>query len=58
VSRSEPPRREASLRHSPAAAGELELVNQFLAALANAAETGDREGVVPFLADDVEWVTP
>ena len=37
---------------------DLEIANQFLAALAAAAETGDRERVIPFLSADVEWVTP
>jgi len=39
-------------------AGDLEIANQFLAALATAAETGDREGVIPFLSAGIEWVTP
>jgi hypothetical protein len=39
-------------------AGDLEIVNHFLAALADAAETGNRESIFPFLATGVEWVTP
>src|SRR5262245_42635226 len=39
-------------------AEELETANGFLEALAGAAQTGDRERLVPFLAADVEWVTP
>jgi hypothetical protein len=39
-------------------ARDIEIANQFLAALAGAAETGDRESVIPFLSVDVEWVTP
>jgi hypothetical protein len=37
---------------------DLQAANRFLEALATAAETGDREPIVPFLAPDVEWVTP
>jgi hypothetical protein len=37
---------------------DLELVTRFLQALEAAAKTGDRDPVYPFLADDVEWVTP
>jgi len=36
---------------------DLELARQFLATLAGAAQTGDREALLPFLASDVEWVT-
>jgi hypothetical protein len=36
----------------------LELAQRFLDALAVAAKTGDRNGVYPLLALDVEWVTP
>jgi hypothetical protein len=39
-------------------ADDLDTANNFLEALAAAAETGDRERVVPFLAASVEWVTP
>ena len=38
--------------------GEVDVAGQFLAALSAAAESGDREAVYPFLAADVEWVTP
>jgi hypothetical protein len=36
---------------------DLELARRFLDALAVAARTGDRDGVYPLLAADVEWVT-
>jgi len=39
-------------------AEDLETANRFLEALATAAETGDRDHLFPFLAADVEWVTP
>lgn len=39
-------------------ADDLELAERFLVALETAAETGDKEPVYPFLAADVEWVTP
>ena len=39
-------------------AGDLGIARQFLAALAEAARTGDRNGLLPLLAQDVEWVTP
>ena len=39
-------------------AEDLETANRFLEALAAAAETGDREQIVPYLAADAEWVTP
>jgi ketosteroid isomerase-like protein len=39
-------------------ADELELASRFRSALETAAKTGDREPVYPFLAADVEWVTP
>lgn len=39
-------------------AHDLELAREFLTALAVAARTGEREGLYPFLAADVEWVTP
>jgi ketosteroid isomerase-like protein len=39
-------------------AGDLELARQFLAALAAAAKSGDRDALYAFLAPDVEWVTP
>jgi ketosteroid isomerase-like protein len=39
-------------------ADDLELAKRFFAALAVAAETGERELVAPYLAADVEWVTP
>jgi hypothetical protein len=37
---------------------DLELATQFLQALAAADEGGDRSGLYPFLATDVEWLTP
>jgi ketosteroid isomerase-like protein len=37
---------------------DLALAKQFLDALSAAAQTGDRGAVYPFLAPDVEWVTP
>jgi ketosteroid isomerase-like protein len=44
---------------SPAMSAEdLDVAKQFLDVLAAAARTGDREAVYPFLAPDVEWVTP
>jgi ketosteroid isomerase-like protein len=39
-------------------ADELDVAAQFLAALAAAAKTGDRDPLYPFLAADVEWLTP
>jgi len=39
-------------------AQDLELADRFLEGLAAAAETGDRERVIPFLSDEIEWVTP
>ena len=39
-------------------AGDLEIARQFRIALEGAAKSGDREAVYPFLAADVEWVTP
>jgi hypothetical protein len=39
-------------------ARDLELAREFLAALAVAATTGDTSGVYPFLAEDVDWLTP
>jgi ketosteroid isomerase-like protein len=39
-------------------ADDMETARQFRTALEAAAKTGDREGVYPFLAADVEWVTP
>ena len=39
-------------------AGDLDIARQFLAALAAAARTGERNGLYPLLAPDVEWVTP
>ena len=35
-----------------------EIATAFLTALEAAAKTGDRDPVYPFLAPDVEWVTP
>jgi ketosteroid isomerase-like protein len=35
-----------------------EIASRFLTALEAAAKTGDRDPVYPFLAADVEWVTP
>jgi len=37
---------------------DLEVARQFLAVLATVANTGERELLYPFLADDVQWVTP
>jgi hypothetical protein len=39
-------------------ADDLDLARRFLEAVESAAETGNREAVYPFLAPDVEWVTP
>jgi ketosteroid isomerase-like protein len=39
-------------------AGDVDIARQFLGALAEAARTGDRNGLLPLLAPDVEWVTP
>jgi ketosteroid isomerase-like protein len=39
-------------------ADDLAFARQFLEALAEAAKTGDRNAVYPFLAPDVEWLTP
>ena len=39
-------------------ADDLERARDFLEALAVAAKTGDRDAIYPFLASDVEWVTP
>lgn len=39
-------------------ADDLEIATQFLLALATVANTGEREPLYPFLADDVEWITP
>jgi ketosteroid isomerase-like protein len=39
-------------------ADDLEIARQFRIALEAAAKSGDREVVYPFLAADVEWVTP
>lgn len=39
-------------------ADDLQLAKEFLDALAAAARTGDRDGLYPFLAHDVEWLTP
>jgi ketosteroid isomerase-like protein len=39
-------------------ADDMEIARQFARALEEAARTGDRAGVYPLLADDVEWVTP
>jgi hypothetical protein len=37
---------------------DLELARRFLSMLATVANTGERELLYPFLASDVEWVTP
>jgi ketosteroid isomerase-like protein len=37
---------------------DLELARRFLAVLATAARTGDRDPIYPLLTDDVEWLTP
>ena len=37
---------------------DLDIARQFRIALEAAAKSGDREAVYPFLAADVEWVTP
>jgi ketosteroid isomerase-like protein len=39
-------------------ADDLTLAGQFLSVLATVANTGDRERLYPFLATDVEWLTP
>jgi hypothetical protein len=39
-------------------ADDLDVARSFLAALAAAARTGERDGVYPLLGADVEWVTP
>jgi ketosteroid isomerase-like protein len=39
-------------------AEDVEVAGQFLTALEEAAESGDREAVYPLLAPNVEWVTP
>ena len=39
-------------------AEDVEVAGQFLAALEEAAESGNRESVYPLLAPDIEWVTP
>ena len=39
-------------------ADDLAVARQFLDALAAGAKTGELDGVFPFLAADVEWVTP
>jgi hypothetical protein len=39
-------------------AAELEIADRFRAALEGAAKTGDWDPVYPYLAPDVEWVTP
>jgi hypothetical protein len=38
--------------------GDLELAHRFRSALEGAAKTGDWSAVYPYLAADVEWVTP
>ena len=57
------PRRRGPLhgpwRRQPAvSADDLEIARRFLSTLATAADTGERELLYPFLASDVEWVTP
>lgn len=37
---------------------DLQTARQFLGALACVANTGEREGLYPWLAADIEWVTP
>ena len=39
-------------------ADEVEIAREFLAVLARVANTGEREPLYPFLADDIEWLTP
>jgi hypothetical protein len=39
-------------------ADEIEIARRLQTVLVAAAKTGNREGVYPFLAPDVEWVTP
>jgi ketosteroid isomerase-like protein len=39
-------------------AEDVEVAGAFLAALEEAAKSGDREAVYPLLAPDFEWVTP
>jgi ketosteroid isomerase-like protein len=37
---------------------DLELAKRFLAVLATAARTGERDAIYPLLTADVEWLTP
>lgn len=39
-------------------AQDLAVARLFFEALASAAQTGDRDGLCPLLASDVEWLTP
>jgi ketosteroid isomerase-like protein len=39
-------------------AGDLDCARQFLAVLAEAARTGDRDSIYELLDPDVEWLTP
>jgi ketosteroid isomerase-like protein len=39
-------------------ADDVAVAKQFLEVLAAAANTGDHDGIYPFLAPDVEWLTP
>jgi ketosteroid isomerase-like protein len=39
-------------------AQDLEVARQFLDVVAAAAKTGERDGLYPLLAPDVEWLTP
>ncbi len=39
-------------------AGDLTFARQFLAVLAEASRTGDRDSIYELLAPDVEWLTP
>src|SRR5262245_21782291 len=53
-----PPRQYRPVSGMPVGADELALARDFLATLAEAARTGDRAPLAPFLRDDVEWEMP
>jgi ketosteroid isomerase-like protein len=40
------------------AAQDVEIASRFLSAVGAAVQSGDREPVVPLVAQDVEWITP
>jgi hypothetical protein len=42
----------------PVSADDIEVARAFLAALATVANTGERQLLYPFLAADIEWITP